>query len=201
MSLHKKIVLARKKKGLTQEQLAELTNVTVRTIQRIESGESAPRAYTIKAIAAVLDSSYEELTITDTENTLNSSTKSEIILNSDNEKHFLQMLCLSCFSYLVIPFLYFLIPSYHVKKSNPKNLEVLSFARKVVRTQIYWIIALIFIFLASLAYNFIRAIYYQKSHLLNYLWPFFIMYAINALIIISLIFQIKKVDFVSEENG
>jgi transcriptional regulator with XRE-family HTH domain len=50
----KKIVEVRKAKGLTQDEVAERCKVSTRTIQRIESGEVAPRAFTIKAISEAL---------------------------------------------------------------------------------------------------------------------------------------------------
>jgi transcriptional regulator with XRE-family HTH domain len=53
--LGKKIAELRKAKGLTQEELVEKCNLSVRTLQRIESGEVMPRSYTIKAIFAALD--------------------------------------------------------------------------------------------------------------------------------------------------
>lgn len=51
----KRLVEERKAKGLTQEEVAEMCNITVRTIQRIESGTVVPRAFTIKSISEVLD--------------------------------------------------------------------------------------------------------------------------------------------------
>lgn len=42
-------------KGYTQQELAERTNLSLRSIQRIESGEVEPRAYTLKVLAAILD--------------------------------------------------------------------------------------------------------------------------------------------------
>jgi len=59
--LGKKITELRKQKGLTQEELVERCNVTVRTIQRIESGETTPRIYTIKTILNALDLDYEKV--------------------------------------------------------------------------------------------------------------------------------------------
>lgn len=53
--LGRKIAELRRTKGMTQEDLVEKCNVSVRTIQRIESGEVTPRAYTIKIIMAALD--------------------------------------------------------------------------------------------------------------------------------------------------
>ncbi len=51
----------RKEQGLTQEELVELCNINVRTIQRIEAGDVTPRNYTIKNILQALGSSYENL--------------------------------------------------------------------------------------------------------------------------------------------
>ncbi|MCD6180557.1 MAG: helix-turn-helix domain-containing protein [Bacteroidales bacterium] len=49
-------------KGLTQEELAEQTGLSVRTIQRIESGEVDPRTYTLTALAQALEVDLEVLT-------------------------------------------------------------------------------------------------------------------------------------------
>ena len=43
------------KKGLTQEELADKTELSARTIQRIEKGEVDPRAYSLQMIAKALD--------------------------------------------------------------------------------------------------------------------------------------------------
>jgi transcriptional regulator with XRE-family HTH domain len=53
--LGKRITELRKAKGLTQEELVEKCNISVRTIQRIETGDVTPRMYTIKTILAALD--------------------------------------------------------------------------------------------------------------------------------------------------
>jgi uncharacterized Tic20 family protein len=50
-----KVSELRQQKGLTQEQLAERCEVSARTIQRIESGEVDPRAYTLHCLGEVLD--------------------------------------------------------------------------------------------------------------------------------------------------
>jgi len=51
----------RNEKGLTQEELVEKCNISVRTIQRIEAGEVTPRSYTIKTILAALDQNLETI--------------------------------------------------------------------------------------------------------------------------------------------
>jgi len=53
--LGRKISELRKAKGLTQEELVERCNISVRTLQRIELGEVTPRSYTIRTILAALD--------------------------------------------------------------------------------------------------------------------------------------------------
>lgn len=59
--LGQKIQEWRKAKGMTQEELVERCNINVRTIQRIEAGEVAPRPYTVKAILEVLEVKSEEV--------------------------------------------------------------------------------------------------------------------------------------------
>ena len=49
------IANSRKSKNLTQEQLAELSKVNLRTIQRIENNENTPREYTLKLICEILE--------------------------------------------------------------------------------------------------------------------------------------------------
>jgi uncharacterized Tic20 family protein/DNA-binding Xre family transcriptional regulator len=50
-----KVSELRQQKGLTQEQLAERCEVSARTIQRIESGEVDPRAYTLHCLGEALE--------------------------------------------------------------------------------------------------------------------------------------------------
>jgi serpin B len=55
-----KLIEVRKTRGLTQEDVAKMCKVTVRTIQRLESGKVMPRAYTIKTISDNLGISFFE---------------------------------------------------------------------------------------------------------------------------------------------
>jgi transcriptional regulator with XRE-family HTH domain len=57
----KKIRETRKSKGLTQEELAEMSKMNLRTIQRIENNESVPRRRTINLICEVLEINSDEL--------------------------------------------------------------------------------------------------------------------------------------------
>jgi transcriptional regulator with XRE-family HTH domain len=59
--LGQKIAQIRKQKVLTQDELVERCNVSIRTIQRIESGEVTPRISTIRIILAALDTDVNEI--------------------------------------------------------------------------------------------------------------------------------------------
>jgi transcriptional regulator with XRE-family HTH domain len=65
--LGKKIAELRKAKGLTQEELVSKCNITVRTLQRIESGVVTPRSYTIKILFTALDYSNYNFSESDSE--------------------------------------------------------------------------------------------------------------------------------------
>lgn len=71
--LGKKISELRKEKGLTQEELVEKCNISVRTLQRIESGEVTPRSFTIKTILAALDYDLSKISDNDEKNKQNFS--------------------------------------------------------------------------------------------------------------------------------
>lgn len=49
------------KRNLTQEQLAELLEITPRQIQRIENGQSEPSLNTLKKLIKVLDISDKDI--------------------------------------------------------------------------------------------------------------------------------------------
>ena len=60
-SIGKNLIYHRKLKGYTQETLSEKTQVTVRTIQRIEKGEVQPHLQTVKLLATALELEVEDL--------------------------------------------------------------------------------------------------------------------------------------------
>ena len=74
-----RISLLRKSKGFTQEKLAEKSNLSIRTIQRLESCEDASLE-TLRLVANALDVHVDELF-----ETVNDETKEEITLFSDEQ--------------------------------------------------------------------------------------------------------------------
>ncbi|WP_299894437.1 helix-turn-helix transcriptional regulator [uncultured Aquimarina sp.] len=79
-----KISELRKSKGLTQEELVEQCNISVRTIQRIEAGEVTPRSYTIKTILSALDYDLEDIQTRDSQVT--KEFKKLFLLDIDDSK-------------------------------------------------------------------------------------------------------------------
>jgi len=83
-ALGQKILALRQQKGLTQEELVEQCNISVRTIQRIEAGETMPRIYTIKTILSALDRDLDDLR----EDTLfEAKIKQAMFIEIDDSKH------------------------------------------------------------------------------------------------------------------
>ena len=75
MTIGDKIKSIRIQKGLTQEILAEKTNVSTRTIQRIENNEVDPRSYTLEKIADALQIDFKEFSNFQFENTKKEDTQ------------------------------------------------------------------------------------------------------------------------------
>ncbi len=82
--LGQKISELRKSKGLTQEELVEQCNISVRTIQRIEAGDVTPRSYTIKTILSALDYDLEQIRTGDSKAT--TEFKKLFLLEIDDNK-------------------------------------------------------------------------------------------------------------------
>jgi transcriptional regulator with XRE-family HTH domain len=91
MEIGKLIKELRIKKGLTQEELADMTEVSARTIQRIENGEVDPRAYTLQMIAKALEVDFS-LFVNDNN-----------VIQDVNNKNWLGLLHLSGFLPLFFP--------------------------------------------------------------------------------------------------
>lgn len=61
MTIGEKIMIYRRRKGMTQPELAAKAGVSVMTISRIEKGNEVPLTVTIKAISDVLGINLEDL--------------------------------------------------------------------------------------------------------------------------------------------
>lgn len=133
MTTGQQIKQLRLQKGFTQEELAEKTYISARTIQRIENNEVEPRAYTIQALAVALEVDFEEL--------INSDKNVQ-----DKESRFwLPLLHLSGLFVLFLPPLIIWIKKKdHVKDIREHGVDVLNFQLTMLT---YLIVPSIFSFL------------------------------------------------------
>jgi transcriptional regulator with XRE-family HTH domain len=124
---------ARQLKGLTQEELADRTNINLRTIQRIENGENKPRLNTVRSLAGELG-----LELNAFKEYLNTTKKSSVgdLIAEGFFLLILNFVLMGIFGYLTLDFnanlnskfaavlLSFLIPIFIVYQTKDmKNLE------------------------------------------------------------------------------
>lgn len=170
MFLHHTIAAERRKLGMTQETLADLAGITVRTVQRIENGQTIPRAHTARVLAHSLQLPLEDLYA----KALPSSPETDAA-------HFLQILCFSCFSYLVLPWIHVLVPVYILKKRRELPAEIRATAQKIIRKQLYWTIALQGIMLLTVCFNLLQVVLSPTPVFIHYLIPVAVMYLFNGI--------------------
>src|SRR5690349_14196497 len=92
--LAKKIKELRGRKGMSQEELAEKSQLSLRTVQRIEGGETEPRGDTLQRLASALGTTPDEL----------------IVWTENEDKGFLIVLNLSALSFIAFPILGIVVP-------------------------------------------------------------------------------------------
>ena len=81
-----KIKNIRKNKGLTQELLAEKSDLSTRQIVKIENGQATPTIQTLQSIAKALDVSFNELFDNDSYDSINTvRSKARALLDSLND--------------------------------------------------------------------------------------------------------------------
>jgi uncharacterized Tic20 family protein len=117
-----KIKALRIRNGLSQEQLASIAQINLRTVQRIEAGESEPRGDTFKRLASALNVTLDEL----------------INWVEKEDKGYLMVLNLSALSYLAFPLFGIIVPMaiWMLKKDKIKHLA--ETGRRLINFQITW---------------------------------------------------------------
>ncbi|MBC7912951.1 MAG: helix-turn-helix domain-containing protein [Pyrinomonadaceae bacterium] len=129
--LAKKIKELRTSKGLSQDELAQSCGLSLRTIQRIENGETEPRGDSLRRLAVALNTSPDEL----------------IDWSESEDNRFLAALNLSALSYIAFPILGIIIPLaiWILKKDKIKGLDYTG--KKLLNFQISWSILLFTVYL------------------------------------------------------
>ena len=118
----KKIKELRKKKGLTQEDLAESASVNLRTIQRIENNESEPRGNTMNQICKVLNINAEEI----------------LDYGKETDNSYLFFFHLSVLSFLIIPLGNIILPMILWQTKKDKVIGLKEKGANLLNFQIVW---------------------------------------------------------------
>ena len=114
-------------KGLTQEELAGASGVSIRTIQRIEKGVSVGSPFTLKSLSKALGIDYEKIT------------NFAIDINN-NQKDFvdIKLINLSSLSLLIIPFGNLILPLILCFLGKGKAPDLKHYRNKLLSFQIIW---------------------------------------------------------------
>lgn len=138
----------REKHNLTQEELSEKSGISVRTIQRIESG-TAPKGYTLKTLATTLNIPETDLLTPHIEVQTNTTTISTVANTSQNHLinyTIIKLINLSSLPFIVIPLFNILIPLALMYITKQKN----TLTRQIIDVQILWSIIAPIIFLLGI---------------------------------------------------
>ncbi len=126
LELAKRIKTLRNNKGYSQEALANETNLSLRTIQRIERGETEPRGDTLKRLANALDVTPNDL----------------ITWVEHEDRGYMAFLNLSALSFIAFPLLGLIVPLalWILKRDKVKQLD--ETGKRLINFQITWCILL-----------------------------------------------------------
>lgn len=172
--LSEKIESLRKSKGLTQEVLADESSINLRTLQRIEAGETEPRSNTLRLIAKALDTPIEEL----------------LDFTKKEDMGFIQTMNLMTLSFWVVPLGNLFIPLILWVMNRDKVQGVHELGRRIINFQLTWCLityGFLFIWVFSLFGNSPLII----SPLL-FLLIILTLYLSNSIIILVANWQIKR---------
>ncbi|MEO1050572.1 MAG: helix-turn-helix transcriptional regulator [Bacteroidota bacterium] len=122
------IANARSLKGLSQEELAELSGISLRTIQRVESGSVIPRPHTLRSICQPLELEIAQLQQKD-------AGEEAIELNWNG----IRKVNLAALSVLLLPGLQILIQLLIKRKHNLSDKEH-KLIKRLISFQVFWLI-------------------------------------------------------------
>ncbi|MDO6517727.1 helix-turn-helix domain-containing protein [Zobellia uliginosa] len=138
-NLAKRVKELRKRKGLSQEELTENSGLSLRTVQRIENGETDPTGETLRRIADALKVNPDEL----------------IDWTIKEDTSFLKFLNLSALTFIFFPILGIIVPLIMWVSKKDKIKDINKIAKSVINFQITWSIL---VFLFPIAILVIRAL-------------------------------------------
>jgi transcriptional regulator with XRE-family HTH domain len=124
-SLATTLITYRKRRGISQEELADLARLSLRTVQRLEKGETLPRGFTLQALAKALDLPVDALTTAEDESLIDQLESAASDSKPDEAPAYVALMYLSAFTYLILPGVNILLPLFmrYRKRHNPQIQE------------------------------------------------------------------------------
>ncbi len=178
--LAKRIKELRNRKGYSQEELSEKSGLSLRTIQRIENGETEPRGDSLKRLALSFNVTPDEI----------------VDWTATKDKGFLTSFNLSALSFMFFPILGILVPLIIWISKKDKIQYLNKTASELLNFQITWTILFFIGFFGLMINAFLgdRIIMEDESLLHAFLPLIFIilMYGYNLIFVIVNTIRINK---------
>src|SRR5690606_421847 len=162
--LSKRIKELRTQKGITQEELADLSGLSLRTIQRIENNETVPRGDSLKRLAIALNTSPDDI----------------VDWKIQEDKGYLTVMCLSALAFFFFPILGIVVPLifWILKRDKVKNVDKVG--KSLLNFEITWTI----LFFGYYILLFTGVIGDRMVGVLEIYTPVLVFYAYNFVIIL-----------------
>jgi transcriptional regulator with XRE-family HTH domain len=161
-----RITALRKSQGLSQEALAEQSGVSLRTIQRVEQGDTVPRGHTVQALAAALGVALVDLHQQPEHKAaplLSASEPAAAPAALPADPDFLQWLNLSTLSFLILPLLNLVVPWLLWRKRRHRTAHVAELGRRILGFQVLWQVATFFLMLLALGTQLVLYRHYHAA--------------------------------------
>ena len=176
--LAQKIKTLRTRKGYSQEELSDKTGLSLRTIQRIENGETEPRGDSLKRLATVFEVSPDEI----------------VDWTVQENNGFLISLNLSALGFVAFPILGVLIPLIIWISQKDKIRGLNEIAKELLNFQITWTITFFigYILIVVISAFKIAGVFVATQMLSSVLCFIVIMYIYNFFFIIVNTLKLKN---------
>ena len=172
-TIGQKILEIRKRKGLSQEALSDLAKINLRTLQRIEKGETEPLGNTLKSLCNVLEINVEDI----------------LDYGKKEDNQFMLFFHLSVLSFILVPLGNIFIPMILWLTKRDKIADLNKQGITLLKFQIIWTLIFSACFIAF-AFMFVQHSEYKSVPL----------YIAGILILINIIYVIVMIILISKKG-
>ena len=175
--LGKKIKELRLRSGISQDELSEISQLSLRTIQRIENGETEPRGDSLKRLSKAFNINVEELTTATSDELPRSKLKAD--------KNLLLLLNFSAFGFLIFPLLGIIFPWIIYSVYKDKTSGVNEQGKQIMKFQISWCVSLFIVYLYIISLKFFDFLHLPAPQNEKVLFIIPVLYIFNTLVVLT----------------